>query len=42
MKQINIKFKNHKKSVYNSYELVYNKKVSLHLCFSVESEALDV
>ena len=41
MKQINIKSKNNKKSVYNSYELVYNIKVSLHMCSSVESEVLD-
>ena len=42
MRQINIKYKIYNDAVYISYELVYNIKVSLHMCSSAESEALDV
>ncbi len=40
MKQ-NIKFINHKKTVYFLYDSVYNKKVSLPLSDSVGGEVLD-
>ena len=36
------KYKIYNDAVYISYELVYNIKVSLHMCSSAESEALDV
>lgn len=42
MRQINIKYKIYNDAVYISYKLVYNIKVSLHMCSSTESEALDV
>ena len=42
MKQINTNYKIYKNAVYISYEMVYNVKVSLHMCSYTESEALNV
>lgn len=41
MKQVNVNFQTHRKTVYFSYELVYNIKVSLPLSDSMGSGVLD-